>query len=358
MATTEGLAADEATRRSLSEGFAETPPVRPVAGCGPTRALELGCFFDGTGNNRWLLPEGYALTNVVHLHDAYPTGRSADGSAERHRHYLIGVGAGAGQGSDQPTQGTDWRGGAQGVGSKQRVNLMYQWVKQKIEDHARACSPESLKLIDVFGFSRGAMAARTFVNLVNQALKLEPGPAFRHIEVRFLGVFDTVERTVPSEAQNCHLESADHRAARHFTARHEIRMQFPLTIHRAARSIAYPGDHCDVGGGWVDGADDKSNWLSFVTLFDMREAGRSVGIEMGEVPIPDGCDVSPTSPLRTSSDADLEERYIHDNSGGIGVNARALPDENGDVRRGIVTTAKATMVGHPPEFGWNRTRAQ
>ncbi|MBL8744284.1 MAG: DUF2235 domain-containing protein, partial [Myxococcales bacterium] len=342
MATAEATVADEATRRGIAEGFAETPPTPPVAGCGPARALELGCFFDGTGNNRWLLPADTSETNVVRLHDSYPTGTRADGAAVRDRHYLIGVGAGTAGQPGQPTTGTGLvDGGGLGIGTKERVNLMYAWVKQKIEDHARVCDPES------------------------------------NIAVRFLGVFDTVE-SIPgssqsAEAPNCHVENSDYRAARHFTARHEIRANFPLTkLDPGGKSVAYPGVHCDVGGGYVDGDQGKRNWLSFVTLVDMHAACRAQGIEMGGVSIPPGCDVSPRSVLRTGSDEELQQ-FIHradEDPEVAGEGASALervavatrnasnpnfavaPNAQGVRERGIAPAEKMRIVGRPPDFGW------
>ena len=275
---------EEPMRRSVAERFGLTAPTLPIAGCGPGRTLELGCFFDGTRNNRWQLAEGASVTNVVRLHDAYVTGPRANGAAERDKHYLIGVGAGTGP-AGQPTVGTNIYAAATGFGGKFRVNMMYDWVKAKIEAHSRIFAPGSLKLIDVFGFSRGALSARTFVNLVNQALKTEPGPAFQNIELRFLGVFDTVESLHEfAEAPNCHVTNSDYRAARQFTARHEIRSNFPLTLlDPGAQSVEYPGEHSDVGGGWADGVQNRPNWLSFVTLVDMRAACRAQGIDTQKI---------------------------------------------------------------------------
>jgi hypothetical protein len=49
--------AQEPMRRALAEQFSETPPTPPLKGCGPGKQLALGCFFDGTRNNRWMLDE-------------------------------------------------------------------------------------------------------------------------------------------------------------------------------------------------------------------------------------------------------------------------------------------------------------
>jgi hypothetical protein len=62
--------------------------------------------------------------------------------------------------------------------------------------------------------------------------------------------------------------NSDYRAARHYTARHEIRENFPLTLlDPGAASVEYPGVHAYVGGGYANGVEGKKNWLSFVTCY-------------------------------------------------------------------------------------------
>ncbi len=342
-------------RSSIADRFACSGPNPPIGGCGQMRTLELGCFFDGTGNNRWNLDSETSETNVVRLHDCYVVGPRANPPAERHRLYLIGVGAGRGQ-AGQPTVGTGPRlDGATGFGGKYRVNMMYNWVKTKIEEHCRTFDPRSPKLIDVFGFSRGSLSARTFVNLVNQALKTEPGPAFQNIQVRFLGVFDTVESIawgyVSSEAPNCYLTNADYLAARHFTARHEIRYRFPLTVlDPGGQQQEYPGVHSDVGGGYQDTFQGKHNWLSYVTLVDMRRAcgSRAVGIQMRYPTIPAGCDVSSQSVLRTGSDAELRRLYVHTSHTGPWT---VMVAAEGNVRERI-RRSRLRLSARPPGYSW------
>ena len=365
--------AQEPMRRALAEQFSETPPTPPLKGCGPGRQLELGCFFDGTRNNRWMLDETSSETNVARLYDAYGSGARTEGYVERDKRYLVGVGAGEAQlcfalGREQPAVGTGTYAAATGFGGKFRVNMMYDWVKAKIEAHCRVFDPQSPKLIDVFGFSRGALSARTFVNLVNQALKTEPGPAFQNIEVRFLGVFDTVESVhwiERAEASNCHVTNSDYRAARHYTARHEIRENFPLTLlDPGAASVEYPGVHADVGGGYANGVEGKKNWLSFVTCYDMAAACRAQGIPMGAIPIPSGCDVGPESFLRSgsfrlvgrnSSDEELVASFVH-------VSHREYSLTDSDTwgmgaepsgSRTHIRTTSMRLSARPPGFSWS-----
>lgn len=343
------------TNRSIAERFSATGPSAAVAGCGPERTLELGCFFDGTGNNRWRMSDAsQSITNVVRLHDLYVTTPRANPPADRYKHYLIGVGAGTAAG--QPNVGTGTVAAATGFGGKHRCNLMYRWVKEKIEAHCRIYAPNSRKLIDIFGFSRGALSARTFVNLVNQALKTEPGPAFQNIQVRFLGAFDTVESLAitdrATEAPNCHVRNSDYLGARHFTARHEIRKNFPLTLlDPGAQEVEYPGVHSDVGGGYSDNFQGKRNWISFVTLYDMRRACRSQQIEMSPANIPSGCDVTAQSPLRTSSDAEMRRLYVHQSHvDGWSIDGFVHAPRDGG--REKIRRSRMTLSSRPPGYFW------
>jgi hypothetical protein len=71
----------------------------------------------------------------------------------------------------------------------QRVQEALKETRKFFKDFSLA--PEGL--IDVFGFSRGAAAARAFVNQLHRIGRLSPG-AFGGIalRVRFIGLFDTV----------------------------------------------------------------------------------------------------------------------------------------------------------------------
>jgi hypothetical protein len=115
----------------------------------------------------------------------------------------------------------------------------------------------------VVGFSRGATAARAFVNQLDHrgvpvlASQRPDGSFAEHYDTPRLGVmvlFDTVEMmpnhhdlSIPANAEN----------VLHITARDEHRTTFPLT--RATdpnrpddsriTEVAMPGSHSDIGGG-------------------------------------------------------------------------------------------------------------
>ncbi|MFC7421276.1 T6SS phospholipase effector Tle1-like catalytic domain-containing protein, partial [Iodobacter arcticus] len=116
--------------------------------------------------------------------------------------------------------------------------------------------------IAVFGFSRGAAAARVFVTWLKQAYGSEI--AGLELKVDFLGIFDTVAsvglaQSAPTQdghsgwASAENLKVADDVRCVHLVAAHEVRGSFPLdAIGSGAlhKEVMYPGVHSDVGGGY------------------------------------------------------------------------------------------------------------
>jgi hypothetical protein len=387
--------------------------------CPYMKPLRIGVFFDGTGNNKYVDKTDGHETNVVRLFEVYndKSGKDKDGvEVVRDKLYLIGVGAGeapkatdgavAGHNEKGTFYGQNWvrghtagdkwsgnqsdvgtgtRGGAFGAGIEDRLNKAYNWVKAKVQSHSDQYLSDSLKLIDIYGFSRGAMSARTFNNLVNQALSREaPKDAFRNVQVRFLGVYDTVDSSWGTEV-NMGLSSNDFLGARHFTARDEIRENFPLTL-LDTNDIEYAGVHSDVGGGYAnlgtrDPLDEgKSNWLAGPPLWDMYEASKLQGVEFtGDPTLPGGMSLADVEKIRTESNlfdgtgADKtttaaktwQATYVHKSDGtGIGMDARRVPPEKGAryfrgqclnpvAKREVVRVQKFTLKTMPPSFSWN-----
>jgi hypothetical protein len=325
----------------------------PITGCSVVKTLELGCFFDGTGNNRFRDTD--CPSNVARMWSLYSTAPEAPADErlpliERDKRYVIGLGAGtAPEDPWQPTIGCDEsRDAAVGNGARVRCKQMYQWVKARIKQFAEKAAPQSQVYIDVYGFSRGAAEARTFVNLVVQGLRVheEPNNIMGRVRVRFLGIFDTVlSMFTIGEGQNLGLAAGDFMFARHFTARDEKRLLFNLTPLGVPRSVlpdgrvavaevAYHGVHSDVGGGYPPGYENRPNWLAYVALLDMVNASKDAGVEMGDAPPPPG---STVDAMRSRSGA---ERFIHhsellrqdDGRGHITNNPVAIPR---DGARGI-----------------------
>ncbi|MGR2740369.1 phospholipase effector Tle1 domain-containing protein [Billgrantia sp. Q4P2] len=265
----------------------ETPPAQP-------RHLQIGVFFDGTGNNMHNdrhLPDR-DITNVAKLRDLYPE----DEEEGYYRVYIHGVGTITGHANDDGfVASEDAIGMGSGVGPEgghARIELALSEVRKILEAYPR----DTLVTFDVFGFSRGAALARHFVNLIHRwpetllvpdfqldgpesamvpdfrigeyRLPLRLIPAFPpspipFAQVRFVGLFDTVGSFYwPGNAENLDFDLylASGSAARvvQLTAHHEIRRNFPLNSIADAQGshpgnfaeIALPGVHADIGGGY------------------------------------------------------------------------------------------------------------
>ncbi|MDZ7280044.1 DUF2235 domain-containing protein [Pantoea eucrina] len=181
----------------------------------------------------------------------------------------------------------------------------------------------------VYGFSRGAAAARTFVRWLSELLPppqaegekppqcLQAGELQLPVSVEFLGLLDTVAsvgvaHVVPVAAG--HMSWADGTMALpdedsygglikkcvHLVSGHEQRLCFPLDSVRRSdgryppyvTEVVYPGMHSDIGGGYPREDQGKANGeddallLSQITLHDMYVAAFSVGAPLK---IPQNC---------------------------------------------------------------------
>lgn len=142
---------------------------------------------------------------------------------------------------------------------------------------------------DVFGFSRGAAAARHFANRVmnqddaiaaaiSKGLELTGYHGKAAGEVRFLGLFDTVAaigsllnfyglngRSNPGV--NLELRPSVAQKVFQISAMHECRYNFSLnSISRMWPELALPGVHSDIGGGYNAGQDE----ISLLTMPDFE----------------------------------------------------------------------------------------
>ena len=246
----------------------------------PNVVLELGIFFDGTGNNRYNARIGgegsFAndLSNVAKLVPFY-YGRTRDlrnscgGYATRYGSlYLEGIGTSSGE--DDSTIGAGTGTGSTGV--ENRVFDAAMRVGRLINSLSPGVEPSEI-VMDVFGFSRGAAAARHFVNAFRRGYliyrrSLMPDrranlPQDRNVRFRFVGLFDTVSSIMLGGGEqnhgdlNLNLSSASADIIFHLIAEHEIRRNFPLTDTRGAgTSRRLLGAHSDIGGGYLPPGDD------------------------------------------------------------------------------------------------------
>ncbi|MGE7993253.1 T6SS phospholipase effector Tle1-like catalytic domain-containing protein [Pseudomonas sp. NPDC089554] len=255
----------------------------------PTITLRVGVFFDGTGNNQSNSPMNCvppspeqtaqggsyinSVTNIGHLYDRYERtiGALPTGSREAFlKLYVEGIATKEGQ----PDSTYSWYTGMGEWGVRARAE---QAAKSLAEQLQAALAERQVKvaglMFDLFGFSRGAAAARHFANdllkagdsLLAQALS-EHSALFvadfdwqSGLSVSFVGLFDTVAAIVdpiagdfsPANEKNDNLQlglDATFEKVVQLVAGDEHRVNYPLV--RTSNDIVLPGCHADVGGGY------------------------------------------------------------------------------------------------------------
>ena len=124
--------------------------------------------------------------------------------------------------------------------------------------------------IDVFGFSRGAAAARHFVSLLNdkRPLAARLGAPQATVDIKFVGVFDTVSSrglglVVGNDVAALGLALGGvPKHVVHLTAGNEYRQNFSLTdvtssLHAGVGyELTLPGVHSDIGGSYAAVEDE------------------------------------------------------------------------------------------------------
>ena len=190
--------ADAATAGRQSQ---DQPPPNTCKQC-PT----LNFFFDGTGNNIDADVGTMQHSNVARL---YQSRLEDDETVGRFSFYVYGLGTYFREIGDA---GNTSRGKGMGHMGQARLDWAFERFDEKVKDaEARAENPTNkivMIKVNVFGFSRGATAARAFVR--DLALRCETGgqghvlKAGKYpIEVSFLGLFDTVASVgLPMSANN------------------------------------------------------------------------------------------------------------------------------------------------------------
>lgn len=297
----------DCTLRTSAVGTVKTVQCRRVPVRGIT--LTVGVFFDGTGNNR-------ANSDDLRLAYAHCAGLVGEERARACAKYEERARAGLGNAS--------WQGGHTNISRlydlyqlsdelndseteaqvKAYVSIrQFEGVVTKTDEALDKISAELTRFIklnrdkvaiakvqfDVFGFSRGAAAARHFANRVmNQdaaiAAAIENGldMAGHHGkpagEVRFLGLFDTVAaigsllnfygvngRSNPGV--NLELRPSVAQKVFQISAMYECRYNFSLnSIAGMWPELALPGAHSDIGGGYNAGEDE----ISLLTMPDFE----------------------------------------------------------------------------------------
>jgi len=280
-----------------------TPPKKELK----TNELTIGVFFDGTNNNKnntnakeyydkrargekltpkeTISAEAYkkngldkkdssyynAWSNVARLSDAYP---------EKQNVYVDGIGTetekkdsilGAGLGTAFIFEGT---------GILDKVEEGCKKIANNLKNNS--ITEVDILYLDVFGFSRGAAAARVFINEISQKAyplsvnRKNKGGALGYylaqkgikiglIKVHFLGLFDTVSSYSALVSANPDFDNdtkelplnnlSQAKTVIHFIAADEHRNNFSLTTTSIGKTKELPGVHSDVGGSYNDGIE-------------------------------------------------------------------------------------------------------
>ncbi|UAY68029.1 DUF2235 domain-containing protein [Enterobacter bugandensis] len=318
----------DCTLRTSATGTVKTVQCRRVPVRGIT--LTVGIFFDGTGNNRansddlrmayahcaGLVGEERAracakyeehareglgnaswqggITNISRLNDLYKsdTVLGEDQMAAQVKVYVSGIGTANGE-SDSML------GKALGSSLIRQFEGVVTKTDEALEEIASALNVfigrnrDKVAIakvqFDVFGFSRGAAAARHFANRVmnqdaeiaaaiDKGLDLTGHHGKAAGEVRFLGLFDTVAaigsllnfygingRSNPGV--NLELRPSVAQKVFQISAMHECRYNFSLnSIAGMWPELALPGAHSDIGGGYNAGEDE----ISLLTMPDFE----------------------------------------------------------------------------------------
>ncbi|EXU76588.1 phospholipase effector Tle1 domain-containing protein [Erwinia mallotivora] len=269
--------------------------------------LTIGIFFDGTANNAvnttsrlqscaaeyFGLDDEQALsalarlgqdghqgshlgyyTNIHWLNNLYQTDLPIAEGQIQQRIYIDGIGTEA----DEKDRLLDTALGTGARGVVAKTDKAIAAIADLLRDFfssqpdAACCTLTELQF-DLFGFSRGAAAARHFANRVfsqDRAIiaALQQGLCGLDYQgaaagkVRFLGLFDTVA-AIGSAANGLNPNSAHSGEVQlelrpgvaekvfHLTARHECRFNFALnSVKPAWPELALPGVHSDIGGGY------------------------------------------------------------------------------------------------------------
>lgn len=278
----------------------------------PKVHLEVGIFTDGTMNNaanarsfaeqlerdclipyenneisreecEWrmglLMGDSYAnaVTNVAKLWDSYPENEIESEGVITYRRTVYAPGAGTKTGESDVLYGAATGMGEAGV--IRQVSEAFSQLALRLRETLQGRAIDKLTL-DLFGFSRGAAAARHAAHEINLgrsgrlAQVLEDNGILwpELVEIRFVGIFDSVAAIVNPLAGDLlahndrnypvklYLDPGKVGQAVHLTAAHEHRKNFALNSLRTSggslpenfKEVTLPGVHSDIGGGYSD----------------------------------------------------------------------------------------------------------
>ena len=230
-------------------------------------------FFDGTMNNYYNANKrpgedssyGNDKSNVARMWESIDKQDNQSMSV-----YIEGIGTKRGQ-PDSGFAGGGFGRGEYGVA--ERVYGAFGDIKKKLDQ--RGIKSQVLTL-NVFGFSRGAAAARYFVHLVHSEPQRFDNVGLprstTQVRVNFVGLFDCVTKIgafVSNDVEKFgqRFYSGYANKVFHLRAGDEFRSNFPVTDIQSAKGscngyeFMIPGSHSDVGGGYQAGVESETKVL-------------------------------------------------------------------------------------------------
>jgi Uncharacterized alpha/beta hydrolase domain (DUF2235) len=274
--------------------------------------ITLGIFFDGTLNNKTNTDEGTKQTaafkkngyskksDTSYYNDRTNVARLWEHLKDDKKIYIEGIGTE--DRKEDSTMGYGFGTGPTGVRGKVRIGCEKIVEKAMAEKNAKGAEKIGTITLDVYGFSRGAAAARNFVYEISKAkynamvftdpesgytfksdsddfstdkdvlpkrghlgLKLEEkGLEVDLVKIRFLGIFDTVSSYSKNfsvspdfnDIEELSLNKIGHaKSVVHYIAADEHRQNFAITPTPVGVEKTFPGVHSDVGGSYYDGVE-------------------------------------------------------------------------------------------------------
>ncbi|MFK3776143.1 phospholipase effector Tle1 domain-containing protein [Pseudomonas sp. NPDC089406] len=231
--------------------------------------IHIGVFFDGTGNNQANATAtlgspangsyANARSNIALLHELYPTGKV--GGRQHLKLYVQGIGTNQGQPDSLFAQVT----GRGGSGVMARVEQALATLGERLAAQLRGGAGHVA--FDLFGFSRGAAAARHMANRLGAGEAGLPAALQGERSINFIGLFDTVAAIVAPLRGNFDPANTRYDGLRlglgkqqarqqvQLVAGDERRRNFPLL--RSENDIVVPGVHSDIGGGYLESMQEQ-----------------------------------------------------------------------------------------------------
>jgi len=275
--------------------------------------IVVGLFFDGTGNNRTNITRRESNSPIYTAH-AKPSFWQDNTSYENDRtnvdhlekmykketlYFSIYI-EGIGTTNDDYDSLKDMGTGEGSTGIRGKVKKCCEELVKTIKANTR--KDVGTLTVDVFGFSRGAAAARNFVHEITlpseddkpargyfgeQADKSKLKIAF--VRIRFAGLYDTVSAYGVKHSNDLvELDlNAINRASKivHLTAADETREKFELTSVTTGTELSLPGVHSDIGGSYRDNVNEEvslaEEMLSPINRDKLVAAERDRLIEQG-----------------------------------------------------------------------------